>query len=44
MSFFCLYLSGMTEKSGLDKDGLTGGEVRTLSVRVIGHLRKTEKY
>lgn len=44
MSFFCLYLSGMTEKAALDKDGLTGGEVRTLSVGVIGRLRKTEKY
>ena len=28
------------KKVALDKDGLTGGEVRTLSVRVIGHLRK----
>ena len=31
------------KKAALDKDGLTGGEVRTLSVRVIGHLRKTAK-
>ncbi len=32
------------KKAALDKDGLTGGEVRTLSVGVIGRLRKTEKY